>query len=538
MDSARVYSYLRFSDPRQAAGSSADRQIEYARRWAAERGMALDDSLSLRDEGLSAYHQRHVRNGALGVFLVAVEEGRIPAGSVLVVEGLDRLSRAEPIQAQAQLAQIINAGITVVTASDGREYNREQLKAQPMDLVYSLLVMIRAHEESDTKSKRVKAAIRRQCEGWLAGTWRGVIRQGKDPTWVELDAGGRWHLVPARVDAVRAALDMFKAGYGNARIAESLRTRGLALTPQGSYPQQIYRLVRQRALLGDREIEVDGQVYTLAGYYPAVIDATEWSELQTMMQQRERRSNVRALPGVVTGLGIAVCGYCGSAITGQNSPHRKRNAAGLMQDGHRRLQCSLQATSRGCSVTGSCSVVPVEKALLAYCGDQINLTRLVETGDAAEPLRARLARARSRVAELEQKLDRVSAALLADDGGSTPITFVRLAREIETELAGQRHEVEAVEHELATSARHNTPAAEAWTALASGVLGEDFDARLRMRQMVADTFSRLVIYHHGAPAVQGRDAPIDMLLVAKGGGTRLLRINRQSGEWIAGEQLI
>ena len=64
----------------------------------------------------------------------------------------------------------------MVTASDGREYNRDRLKAQPMDLVYSLLVMIRAHEESDTKSKRVRASIHRQCQGWLAGTWRGVIR--------------------------------------------------------------------------------------------------------------------------------------------------------------------------------------------------------------------------------------------------------------------------------------------------------------------------------------------------------------------------
>lgn len=169
----KVYSYLRFSDPRQALGNSADRQLQYAQRWAEANGLVLDESLSLRDEGLSAYHQCHVKQGALGVFLRAVEDGRINDGSVLIVEGLDRLSRAEPIQAQAQLAQIINAGITVVTASDGREYNRAGLKAQPMDLVYSLLVMIRAHEESDTKSKRVKAAIRRQCEGWLppAAIW-------------------------------------------------------------------------------------------------------------------------------------------------------------------------------------------------------------------------------------------------------------------------------------------------------------------------------------------------------------------------------
>ena len=115
-----VYSYVRFSDQKQAAGSSAERQAEYAARWAAERGMELDATLSLRDEGLSAFHQKHVKQGALGTFLRAVEDGRIPAGSVLVVEGLDRLSRAEPILAQAQLAQIVNAGITVVTASDGR----------------------------------------------------------------------------------------------------------------------------------------------------------------------------------------------------------------------------------------------------------------------------------------------------------------------------------------------------------------------------------------------------------------------------------
>lgn len=75
-----VYSYLRFSDPRQAAGNSADRQAEYAKSWAAGRGLTLDESRSLRDEGLSAFHQRHIKQGALGVFLQAVDEGRIPAG--------------------------------------------------------------------------------------------------------------------------------------------------------------------------------------------------------------------------------------------------------------------------------------------------------------------------------------------------------------------------------------------------------------------------------------------------------------------------
>lgn len=51
MSKPKVYSYLRFSDPKQAAGSSVDRQTEYARRWAAERGLELEAMYSLRTAG-------------------------------------------------------------------------------------------------------------------------------------------------------------------------------------------------------------------------------------------------------------------------------------------------------------------------------------------------------------------------------------------------------------------------------------------------------------------------------------------------------
>lgn len=171
---------MRFSDPRQATDHSSERQTTYAAKWAAEHGLALDESLTMRDKGLSAYHQWHIKSGALGVFLAAVEDGKIPSGSVLVVEGLDRLSRAEPMVAQVQLTSIVSAGLTVVTASDGQAYNRETLKKDPMKLIYSLWVMIRAHEESETKSVRVTASIVKLYSAWEAGTYCGKVRQGKD----------------------------------------------------------------------------------------------------------------------------------------------------------------------------------------------------------------------------------------------------------------------------------------------------------------------------------------------------------------------
>src|SRR5262249_5297357 len=156
----------------------------------------------------------------------------------------------------------------------------------PMDLVYSLLVMIRAHEESDTKAKRVRSAIRRQCEGWLAGTYRGIIQNGKDPLWVRRAEAGGFELIPELVAVVRAALDLFRKGCGGVRLVDELKRRSLALSERGAPAVQIYRLVRQRALIGDKELEVDGQTFELPGYYPAVLSAAEWGDLQALVDDR------------------------------------------------------------------------------------------------------------------------------------------------------------------------------------------------------------------------------------------------------------
>lgn len=529
----RVYSYSRFSDPKQAAGGSIDRQMEYAARWAKEREMELDASLSLRDEGLSAYHQKHVKFGALGVFLRAVEDGQVPDGAVLIVEGLDRLSRAEPIQAQAQLAQIINAGITVVTASDGREYNRARLKEQPMDLVYSLLVMIRAHEESDTKSKRVKAAIRRQCQGWAAGTWRNPIRVGKDPHWVRATEGGMFELEPGRADAVQLVIKMFREGHGAVRIVRELADRGLKISESGlTKSSHIYKLLANRMLVGEKSVAVDGETYRLEGYYPALLTSAEFSDLRYLAEQRGRRKGKGEIPGIVTGLGITYCGYCGSAIVAQNSMGRKRMEDGRPQPGHRRINCVTYATGNGCKISTTTSVVPVERALMQYCSDQMNLTRLLEGDDGTATLSAQLAAARQRVSDIEAKVTRVTDALLLDDG-EAPVAVLHRVRDLEKQLAGERREVESLEHHLAASTSSAMPAAaDAWAKLVEGVELLDYDVRLMARQLVADTFSRIVIYQAGFdPAFD--EGSIGVVLVAKRGSTRMLSINRRTGDWTA-----
>src|SRR4029078_9896368 len=71
-------------------------------------------------------------------------------------ESLDRLSRQEVRKSLSLFLDLLNAGINIVTLGDGREYTAE--KADEIDLMSSLIVMSRAHEESVTKSFRVGAA--------------------------------------------------------------------------------------------------------------------------------------------------------------------------------------------------------------------------------------------------------------------------------------------------------------------------------------------------------------------------------------------
>lgn len=520
-----VYSYMRFSDPRQAAGSSADRQAEYAHRWAEERGLVLDESLSMEDHGLSAYHQRHVRVGALGVFLRAVEDGRIEPGSVLIVEGLDRLSRADPLVAQAQLTQIIHAGITVVTAADGQEYSRDAIKANPYKLIHSLVVMIRAHEESDTKSKRVRAAIRRQCEGWVAGSWRGIIRNGKDPHWVKWN-GHAFELVPERAEALRFAIERFLDGWGAVQIVREMAARGMSMTEDGKLGAgNLYKTLRKRLLIGERALVVGGETYRLDGYYPALLTEVEFDALQIATARRTGTRGVGEIPSILTGMGIAVCGYCGGAISTKNIMHRKRLPDGSLQPGYRRLMCNSYSSGGGCPVPGSMQAAPVELALMLYAADSMRMAALMQGGDRGQALRAGIAAARRRQAEAETKLERLNKAL-AEDDGATPITLLRMMRDLEAEHVACRVEIEHAERELAGTATPTPDMAAKWADLIERVIDLDTEARMEARELVRASFAKITIWHQGDPVA---DDVIDIELTARSGGVTRFRVDRATG---------
>ncbi|MFX1766159.1 recombinase family protein [Paraburkholderia sp. A1RI-2L] len=534
---SRLFIYGRFSSAKQARGDSFARQMDYARRWAVEHDHVIDESLTMFDHGLSAYKGDHVKKGALGAFLVAIREKKlVRPGDVLLVESLDRLSRAEPIDAQRQFAEIIDSGVAIVTADTGQIYSRERLKHDSSPLFVALAIMIRAHEESASKGRRIRDALRRQCEGWVGGTWRGKLNINTDPTWLRYNAERRvFEFDPQQAESLRTLIDLYREGYGPLRAIALMHERGVPIPAGISDAYRLHVVMKNRALVGEKVVTVEGneeagidtQTFVLRGYYPPLMSEAEFASLQYVMSQRGRRAGKSDIVGIMTGLGITFCAHCGFAMAGQNTLSRARKEpgrVGQVSDGSRRILCSglLKMQSR-CQVK-TCSIAMIERGLMNYCADQMNLAALfADSNEKCLHLRESLAFAHQAVIDTQTQIDKFMAAAASDDD-ETPESMMQFIRKLDSRLRAEKLKVTGYEHEIEALSHQSQPAAaQAWAELREGVDSLDIEARTKARQLVANTFKRIEVSLLD-PAWVG------MKLVSKRDVTRILWINRKTGE--------
>jgi len=219
----KAYSYIRFSTALQAQGDSLRRQTELSSQYATKHGLYLDTSLTLFDRGLSGFTGANRTKGALAVFLHAVETGIVEPGSYLLVESLDRLSRDTISEQMTLFMRMINANIVVVTLTDEQVYSKETINNDISRLMLSLVIMMRAHEESMMKSRRLKAV-------WDAK--RRTVREekltGQCPAWLSLNSDKKsFTIVQERAAIVRRIYELSNAGTGHQTIAKILNSEGI-----------------------------------------------------------------------------------------------------------------------------------------------------------------------------------------------------------------------------------------------------------------------------------------------------------------------
>ncbi len=292
-----AFSYVRFSTPEQAKGDSLRRQTEAAAEWCRRNHARLDEGTTLHDLGKSAYTGTHRQNpdrNALAAFLKLVESGRVPRGSYLVIENLDRLSREHIQPALLLVLNLLQAGVRIVQLAPAEMVFDE--KSEAMQVMMMVMELTRGHGESAIKAERLARA-------WEAK--RGDIGRrkmtGKVPFWLTLSADRtQFREKPEAVATVRRVFQLARDGYGSTALAKRLNAEGV-LSPYGRpwNNVSVLWLLRNRAVLGEytphrgrggKRIPAGPPV---GDYYPRVVSDQEFWAVQTAIQFRKNQRGRR-----------------------------------------------------------------------------------------------------------------------------------------------------------------------------------------------------------------------------------------------------
>lgn len=329
----KAYSYVRFSTPEQMKGDSLRRQTHEAAAYAERHGLELDEELTFEDRGISGFHGKNARKGALRRFLDAVEQELIPEGSFLLVENLDRMSRQEPWEALPTFQQIINGGITIVTLQDGRTWNKAELRQNPFRIMESLMVMIRANEESATKARRLRE-VRSAARAAIRSGQRTRVFTSRCPAWLTPNADRTgFDVIAERAEIVRRVFAMTAEGIGQHKVAavlngERVPTWGDAGRPAATHWRRSYliKMLDNPAVEGTFTPHVQSTVEgrkvrtaeaPIRGYFPAVVEPELYQRVQALRVGAPTPSRGRHAAAEVKNVlgGLAKCPKCGATMT-------------------------------------------------------------------------------------------------------------------------------------------------------------------------------------------------------------------------------
>jgi DNA invertase Pin-like site-specific DNA recombinase len=440
----RAYSYIRFSTKRQGRGDSLRRQLERSRLYAAENNLDFQEA-TYEDLGISAFDRSNLEKGALKAFITAAETGNIPRGSYLIVENLDRISRADVMDAMELVTRIVKLGVKVVSL-DLRQVLDEETIKDPMVVIMVMLNFVRANEESATKADRVSKshARKRKCQD--------PFSFGQGPGWLRPNADkSGWEKIPEKVESVQKVFAYTANGFGATAIARIANNEGWPVpgTATDWHKTLPNKLVHNRRVLGEFEphVKIEGKRVPTgelwANYYPRIIDETLFNEASAAANRRRHLPKRRDAGYHNIFQGMLQCGLCGATLA------RKAKSSSRNSVGYALYTCSNR--DRGVTKCKNWNARELEDSLIVPLMETVARNILKGTAqrqakDALDAERAGLAHDRKAIANLLTTVEHI---------GATDYVSDRI-RNIEKRIK------ERAERIVDLNARANDPASSVW----------------------------------------------------------------------------
>jgi DNA invertase Pin-like site-specific DNA recombinase len=476
-----AFSYLRFSSVGQAKGDSLRRQEELREGWLKKHPEVIfDQRTTLADHGVSAFagdHRSNPDRHALASFLDLVRQGRIPRGSYLIVENLDRLSREDAWPAVELMSGLVNAGILVVQLSPVEHVFTAT--DNPMAVMMAIMELSRGNSESRIKSERVGKAWR----NLKAKAAREKVPITKmTPAWLRI-RDGKFEVIDAAAAAVRLIYQLAIDGHGISVITRRLIADKVpAFGRTGRWSRAtVAKILLSRKVVGEYQPlcwskmdkkridppadgkepkkELRGSVLVtkrkknprhrddgppIAGYYPAVITAEQWDAARGAIENRTTRvgrvgNTVNLFGGLLhdardgapiyqadKGVRVKVRPGKGGKKAGQGKGRAK---AGEKRGGVKLVNAWAMEGRAGAKYV-SFPLDVFEKAILSRLAE-INPADLVSgynPGDEVPPLEGK-------VSDVEKRIKRIQDQMVDGDDDIKPLMAVLRKLEVERQAA-------------------------------------------------------------------------------------------------------
>ena len=512
-----AYSYVRFSSSPQEKGDSVRRQTELSNAYAEKHNLVIDTTLNLHDLGVSAYKGLNATKGALGVFLRAIKDKRVNSGSFLLVESFDRLSRETPLDALDQFKEIIESGVTIVTLSDDKTYSKESIKKDSMKLMYTVMVMARAHEESEIKSHRLKAAWATKRKNTGAGNKNLTA---KCPSWLTAKPDNRgFDLIPENVAVVREILGLTSMGMGQSQIVKIFNKRKQKPFGHGKgwHSSSIQKILTSPALYGDFHLgkyENGKKVLTgeiISDYFPALITKEEFYLIQSGRKLRMEPGGRAKKGTTVSNLfsGLLKCGYCGGGMTLiGSSAKRQKNDAGeaLVRLGRKAIACDNGRRGVRCWAV-QWAYKDFETTFLTFCNElNLNDFLISREKDASNrgELEQLLAESRSLVGQIQQLEANADNIVAAIETGKDSTRLPARLEQIEIDIDVLKKRKDKVDNDASTYQSRKKQQSEQAQLLKNalneieGLDGEQlFEFRCALKEHIRLLIKEVLVYPAG-----------------------------------------
>jgi DNA invertase Pin-like site-specific DNA recombinase len=348
----------------------------------------------------------------LSLFLERVEGGKVPEGSYLLIESMDRLSREDVQVALELFLSIIRRGIKIVTLTDQQEFSKDSLQ-DFTKLIMSIVLMARAHEESVQKSRRLAAAWKNKRDQAQSGERKLTA---KSPAWLKLRSDRKkFEIIQDRGTIVARIFRETIDGFGAMTITRRLNEERIKPFGKASawHISSVKKILNSESAFGRFQphvLQVGKRIPAGApidDYYPAVVSAsTFWKARQAISVRLRRGAGRKGKRLANLFSGIAFCVVCDAPMSLVDK--------GKPPKGGSYLQCYSARRHAGCPNKQLFRLNHVEPGILHLVATTTLPHPFNRIAKEQAAIVSRVEEIDGRIATIQKQLDRYSK-LLGDD---------------------------------------------------------------------------------------------------------------------------